>query len=170
VWVPDESHEAMRDLPPARAAAVETSGYIISRSAASCSKAKGRIHATEGLDHAPPEMAAVAEVRPPSPPDRAPGDGRGRAVFEGARAASRGGDRGSCRIDIAPIVQALQGFQLASERKPLRSMPRGVDRLALAPVLPTSAAVLCGLATPIEVMILGCLEGARHFAGRRDVF
>jgi hypothetical protein len=52
----------------------------------------------------------------------------------------------------------------------LRSMPRGVDRLALATVLPTSAAVLCGLATPIEVMILGCLEGARHFAGRRDVF
>jgi hypothetical protein len=123
VWVPDESHEAMRDLPPARAAAGETGGYIISRSAASCSSKSAY---SRGLDHALPEMAAVAELRSPSPPDRAPGDGRGRAAFEGTRAASRCGDRGFCRIGIAPIVQALQGFQLTSERKPLLSMHRGV--------------------------------------------
>jgi Transposase len=45
VWVPDEGHEAMRDLVRARSAAVETLRVTSSRSAPSCSSMAGTIRA-----------------------------------------------------------------------------------------------------------------------------
>ena len=45
VWVPDEGHEAMRDLVRARAAAVERCACIGSRSAPSCSSTVASIRA-----------------------------------------------------------------------------------------------------------------------------
>ena len=114
VWVPDEGHEAMRDLVRARAAAVET--LRVHRQQVSAFMLKhGRIFPRKKRGALVPALAAGAELRSSRPPDRAAGDGRGRSDLEGAGGAARGGDRG-VRADMVACAGRPSASSVARRR------------------------------------------------------
>ena len=159
VWVPDEGHEAMRDLVRARAAAVETSARAPAAGERLHAQARPRLPAEEGLDDArtcvgcrsrsfdhPAHQIALQEMVD--------------AVrnFEGAGGAARADDRRVC----AELVDWLRSFVA------LQAL-RGVD-LIVAAVLSSPRSATCGrFESPRQLMgYLGLVPSERSTGDDRS--
>src|SRR5208282_1029601 len=107
VWVPDDAHEAMRDLIRARATAV---GQGAAASARLSPPAWTRLRRQEGVDPGLPPLADDGAVRPCRPASRAPGLHTCRYGRRGAGRASVAPDRGSgAELVAGPGRRSLAG-------------------------------------------------------------
>ena len=147
VWVPDEGHEAMRDLVRARAAAVgalrvhrqQVSAFMLKHGRVFPRKKAGRYGTCGG---------AGAEVRTSSASDRAAGDGRSGSAFEGTCRLEQTIEEFAPSWSLAPVVRALQSL-------------RGVD-LIVAVTFATESGDVRRFESPRQLMgFLGLVSSER---------